>query len=234
MIWSLFGTAMHNILEHGKGDNHIVEERLRTQLDGWTISGAIDLQTIESDGIRISDYKTTGAWSVMNEKSDWVKQLNIYAWLVETVKKIPVLSVEIVALVRDWSRRDSEVKEGYPNAPMVVLPMPLWPYNEREEFVRQKIHEHAEAYFALESGGDLPFCTPEDMWEKPSVWAIKKEGNVRAKSLCYSESEAKEMLEGLGKGYVIEHRPGERTRCKHYCQVSQFCRQWAEYQGREA
>ena len=24
MVWSLFGSAVHNILEHGKGDNHIV------------------------------------------------------------------------------------------------------------------------------------------------------------------------------------------------------------------
>ena len=41
MIWSLFGSAMHGVLEHGKDDNHIVEQRLHAELDGWKISGAV-------------------------------------------------------------------------------------------------------------------------------------------------------------------------------------------------
>jgi hypothetical protein len=234
MVWSLFGTAVHNILEHGKSDNHVIEERLFAEIDGWTISGAIDLQTVEEKCIHVSDYKTTGAWSVMNEKADWVSQLNIYAWLVEKVKNVPVGNLEIVAIIRDWSRRDSEIKEGYPKAPIVCLPIPLWSFEDRENFIRNKLHQHAEAHFATETNGALPECTPDDMWEKPSVWAIKKDGNMRAKVLCYSEEEAQEKLKELGKGYIIEHRQGERTRCKNYCQVSQFCQQWAEYNGREA
>ena len=83
MVWALFGSAVHGILEHGKGDNHIVEERLHIEVDGWKLSGAIDLQEVEEDGIVIKDYKVTGAWAVMNEKQDWHDQLNIYAWLVE-------------------------------------------------------------------------------------------------------------------------------------------------------
>ena len=72
MVWSLFGSAVHNILEHGKDDHHIVEERIHLEFDGWKISGAIDLQEVEPNGtISISDYKVTGAWAVMNEKEDW-------------------------------------------------------------------------------------------------------------------------------------------------------------------
>ena len=101
MIWSIFGTAIHGVLEHGKDENHLVEERLHAELDGWSISGAIDLQIVNEDGtITINDYKTTGAWSVMNEKLDWEYQLNIYAWLVETVKQVPVKKLEIVAIIR--------------------------------------------------------------------------------------------------------------------------------------
>ena len=105
-IWAIFGTAIHAVLEHGKGDNQIVEQRLHANIDGYDISGAIDLQEVQPDGIAISDYKTTGAWAVMNEKKDWEEQLNIYAWLVEKVKKTPVTSLTIVAIIRDWSRRD--------------------------------------------------------------------------------------------------------------------------------
>ena len=81
-IFSLFGTAMHTILEHGKTDNSIVEQRIHVNVDGWDISGAIDLQEPNENGMSIKDYKTTGAWAVMHEKIEWEQQLNIYAYLV--------------------------------------------------------------------------------------------------------------------------------------------------------
>ena len=28
MIWSIFGSAVHKVLEHGKDENHIVEQRI--------------------------------------------------------------------------------------------------------------------------------------------------------------------------------------------------------------
>ena len=83
MVWSLFGSAVHNILEHGKDDNHIVEQRLFTTFEGWSISGAIDLQKIIDGKILIADYKVTSAWAVQQEKQEWINQLNLYAWLVE-------------------------------------------------------------------------------------------------------------------------------------------------------
>ena len=86
MVWSLFGSAVHNILQHGKDEHHIVEQRLFADIEGWTISGAIDLQIVEEDGVVISDYKVTSSWAVMNEKAEWVEQLNSYAWLVEKCK----------------------------------------------------------------------------------------------------------------------------------------------------
>ena len=79
-VWSLFGSAVHNILEHGKDEHHVVEERLFTTFESWRISGAIDLQTFQPDGsVVISDYKVTSAWAVQQEKTEWVDQLNMYA-----------------------------------------------------------------------------------------------------------------------------------------------------------
>ena len=34
MVWSIFGSAVHNILEHGKDANHLIEERLHIEHDG--------------------------------------------------------------------------------------------------------------------------------------------------------------------------------------------------------
>ena len=226
MVWALFGTAIHGVLEHGQGDNHIVEERLHTEIDGWTISGAIDLQTIKENSIGISDYKTTGVWAVMNDKKDWEYQLNIYAWLVQRVKKLPVDSLEIVAIIRDWKRWESEVKKDYPDAPIKTIQIPIWTEEQQEQFVRDRVHLHAEAMFQAQTGGSLPECSRDDMWEKPTVWAVKKPGAARAKSLHYTESEA---VKAAGEDLEIELRPGERTRCANYCNVRDFCSQWAAF-----
>jgi hypothetical protein len=225
MVWSLFGTAVHNILQHGKDSNHIVEERLHISFDGWNISGAIDLQEFEENGIYISDYKTVSAWAAQNVKPDWTHQLNIYAHLVEKVKKIPVTGLSIVAIIRDWSAREAQ-KETYPQAPIVTIPIKLWSPEEREAFIQARLTAHSLAMFEADTDGTLPECSPEEMWEKPSTWAIKKEGGVRAKSVHSTKEEAEV---NLTKGYFIEHRPGERTRCKSYCQVSKFCSQHQTY-----
>ena len=229
MIWSIFGTAVHNILEQGKDENHIVEQRLHAELDGWHISGAIDLQITREDGIEINDYKTVGVWSVMNEKIEWEQQLNVYAWLVETVKKMPVTELKIIAIIRDWNRRDAQSRPGYPEAQVATIPVQLWPYEQRESVIRDRIHLHSEALFASETGEELPDCSPEDCWEKPTTYAIKKDGAMRAKSVHTSLSEAEVALEKSGKGYALEVREGDRTRCASFCPVAQFCTQYQSY-----
>lgn len=229
MVWSIFGSAVHNFLEHGKDDNHLVEERLHIQHDGWHISGAVDLQIINSDGVDVRDYKTTSVWAVMNEKIDWELQLNVYAWLVEKVKNVPVTSLGIVAILRDWKAREKQQKEGYPESPIKEVPIRLWTMAEREAYVSERISAHSSCEFELETDGNLPDCTPTEMWEKPAVWAVRKTGNVRAKSLHDSEESALLALEELGKGYEIEFRAGERTRCESYCLVNTYCQQYRDY-----
>lgn len=232
MVWSLFGTALHNILQHGKDDNHIVEERLFSELDGWKISGAIDLQELEDGGIIISDYKCTSVWSVMSDKLDWQRQLNCYAWLVENSKSIAVKSLQIVAILRDWSAREADNKDDYPPAPIVVVNVPLWPMDVREEYIKRRIHAHNDALFAAEAGTAMAYCTPEECWEKPTSYAIKKKGNKRATLVFKDLEEAERQVNQLGEAYMIEVRPGERTRCERFCTVAPWCEQYNEYKQR--
>jgi hypothetical protein len=228
MVWSIVGSAMHNFLEHGKDENHVVEQRIHTEFDGWHITGAVDLQEVESDGIHVKDYKFTSVWAAMNEKPDWEAQLNIYAWLIEKAKKVPVKSVTIVAMLRDWSRRDRE-KEGYPKAPIMEIPTTLWSMEKREAYISERISLHSACEFAIETEADLPDCTPEEMWEKPTTYAIKKKGNVRAFKVYETLEHAQEAIEKMEKVYEIEVRPGERTRCANFCPVSQYCQQYRDY-----
>jgi len=230
MVWSLFGSAVHNILEHGKDANHLIEERLHAELDGWKISGAIDLQIVSESGISIRDYKTTSVWAVMNEKAEWEQQLNIYAWLVEKVKGVVVVDVGIVAIIRDWNRRDAAKREGYPEAPVKELPIRLWTHEEQERFIQERIAKHSACEFSLETETELPGCTPEEMWEKPTTWAVKKIGGVRAKSVHYTLEDA---LANFSNGYEVEVRHGERSRCANFCSVNHRCAQWRDYQNKE-
>jgi len=230
MVWSIFGTAIHGVLEHGRDKNHLVEERLHTEVDGWSISGAIDLQIVNEDGtITVNDYKTVGAWSVMNEKIDWELQLNIYAWLVRKVKEADVSGLEIVAIIRDWSRRDAAVKASYPDAPVKVIPIRLWSYEEQQDFVEGRVSMHSNALFDMETGDELPHCTPSEMWEKQTTYAVKKIGGVKARNVFNTDEEAQAKLAEYGKEYEIEVRPGERTRCENFCSVSRWCNQHQDY-----
>ena len=82
-LWSVLGTAVHNMFEdHASGD-YLSEERLFTEVNGWKVSGAIDIQKAEKDGsVTILDYKCTSVWSVIFGKDSWQQQLNFYAYLV--------------------------------------------------------------------------------------------------------------------------------------------------------
>lgn len=234
MVWQLFGSAIHKVLEHGKAADHVVEERLFREIDGWVISGAIDLQIMRPEGVLIRDYKTTSAWAVLNEKIEWEQQLNIYAWLVETVKQQPVTDLSIIAIIRDWSRREAAAREEYPQAPVKEIPIRSWTHEDRENFILHRIAQHSACELAIETEDELPDCSPEDMWERPTTWAVKKKGGVRAKSLHTTEAHARVALEKAGSGYEIEVRKGERVRCASFCLVNQFCAQWRRYQEEQS
>ena len=57
MIWPLFGTAVHHILESADDPKNVqVEERLYVDVANWTISGALDHQEVLEDGtVQITD-----------------------------------------------------------------------------------------------------------------------------------------------------------------------------------
>ena len=87
-VWSLVGSAIHNFLEHGKDDDHIIEQRLHAEVDGWLMSGAVDLQIVNPDGVDVRDYKFTSVWAAMNEKPEWESQLNsLEQYLAKSTRK---------------------------------------------------------------------------------------------------------------------------------------------------
>ena len=225
LMWSMLGSALHVVMERGQTENHITEERLFADVDGVTISGAIDLQEEKDGGVIITDYKFTSAWAVMNEKPEWEQQLNVYKWLVETVKRRRVDGLRICALIRDFNRHEN--REGYPAAPIQMVSIPMWDTVKAETYVRERLEMHRNAKVAQDFGEPLPHCSPEERWQSETTYAVKREGRKTAIRVFKTIDEAIKLAE-KEKGYV-ETRPGESKRCTgNYCGVADWCEQ---YQG---
>ena len=133
MVFALFGTAVHHILESADDpENVVVEERLYAKVLDWILSGALDHQEVLPDGtVQITDYKVTSAWSVILGKKEWERQQNCYAWLIENSEDGKnrfrrVSNIRICAILRDWQRRKAEFDKDYPQSPIVVIDLPLW------------------------------------------------------------------------------------------------------------
>ena len=224
MLWPLLGSALHVVMERGATPGWISEERLFTEVDGVTISGQIDLQEETPDGLILHDYKFTSVWAVMNDKVEWEEQLNLYGWLVQTVKKQKVAGLKICALLRDWSRHET-AKPGYPQAQIHVLEIPLWDYDTATKFVAERLDHHRESKVAHSWGDELPECSPQERWQSETTYAVKREGRKTAIRVFKTLEEATQLAE-KEKGYV-ETRPGEPKRCTgNFCSVAQFCDQF--------
>lgn len=233
-IPALFGTAVHKIVEKGAKDleNHVVEERMFATINGWKVSGAVDLQIQNDDGTwAINDYKITSVFSVMSHKPEWEQQLNCYAYLAYKTHGRVVSSLKIIAILRDWQRKQAELKPDYPQSQVCVVDVTLWPLMEQEAYITNRVIQHQEAKKGVDNGKSPPYCEDKERWLRGEAWALMKEGRKSAVKLYDNKEDADKAAESSG-GHYVEHRPGDPIRCSgNYCLVSGWCRQWQEELG---
>jgi hypothetical protein len=175
----------------------------------------------------LSDYKFTSVWTVIyGLKPEWKAQMNCYKPFYEAAT-FPVNEMKIYVLGRDWKRTDMLHNNNYPKHEISTLNVPVWNANEIETYMqaRVRIHQNCEDI----EDNKLPFCTPEERWEKKTTWAVIKEGRKRAERVLDSEQKAIEYINiAQDKKLAIIKRPGESTRCEHYCVCKEFCNQYQE------
>lgn len=217
-IWSLLGQAVHSIIERAAEPGDMSETRLFAEAEGWKLSGQFDLLT---EG-RLIDFKTTSVWTVIdaiqNGKKVWDAQLNVLDWLCRK-NNIEVEKLQIIAIIRDWSKNQARRSSDYPQNQVYTFDIPRWTPEQQDEYVSDRLRAHQSAR------NDLPLCTPEDRWEKPSKWAVMKKGRKSAIRLLDTETEAHEYGKRYVDGYTLEFRPGDAVRCSSYCAVADFCTQ---------
>lgn len=219
-IWSLLGQSIHTILERATDVTQAQREnRLFTEVLGWTVSGAYD----RFIGAKMQDYKVTSTYSVRDEgKQEWEWQINLLAALARRNGMV-VEEGEVVAILRDWSRANAMRDSEYPQQAVLPVRIPIWTPEQAEAFLHARVALHQQAE---NTGNPMP-CTDEERWFSGEKFAVMKKGGKRAVKLHPTREEAEAHAKNSGTGFHVEHRVGEYKRCSTYCAASEFCPQWA-------
>lgn len=221
-LYRLYGQLVHSLLERAN-ENDLSEKRyfhtFKVNGKDYRVSAQMDTLTLSTGTLR--DYKFTTSWGFKKNKapkSDWIAQLNVQRELMLLNGEDRVKSLEIIGLLRDWQLRSAKYEVDYPLSPVAIQPIPLWSREQTTAFIKMRIAAHVDA------SRELPECSPEEIWQKETQWAVIKKGQKRAINGGVQLSlEAAEKVQQNNPGTFIEHRPGERTRCNDYCAVSEFC-----------
>lgn len=229
-LWAIFGSAVHQILENAKEtDDQIKENKLFVDMgDGYTLSGIFDLYD-DATGT-VTDYKTTSCWKVIfGETEDWRLQTLTYCWMLRKTG-FDAHRGEIVALIKDHSKREAAKRDDYPKHPVVKYE---WDFTDDDfAFIEDRLQKWFGAVRIQEGRPDdeLTPCKPNHRWHKDDKWAVMRKGQKRAVKLFDNCGDAEKFAEWLkdqpsnkGKALYIEFRQGEDTKCKSYCSVADFC-----------
>lgn len=220
-VFALTGQILHGILERAD-DEAITEKRLFIERHGWIISGSFDRLLVEG-GI-VSDYKMSSTYALKDGvKPLWRCQLNVYALMIREVMKIEVNRLQVVTVYRDFQKSKAKhAPDSYPQSPVGVFDVPVWTTEQTEAYITERLMAHGHAQH------ELPECTDEERWARPSVYALWKEGNVKATKLFQTSLEAsKAWDEAKAKNpkheYRIEQMPEQNVRCDDYCSAADYC-----------
>lgn len=226
-LWSTYGQLIHHLLERSNIDKGVItERRLDMTIDGVILSGAMDSYE-ETDGI-LTDWKFVTSYKFKGQEvpEEWEIQQNLYAELLRA-NGHKITSLRIIGLLRDHSKLEAKRDPAYPQFPIVVRKVPMWPVEKVQAFLKGRIAEFKRAKEAL------PECTPVERWAKPHVYAVTKIGAKRSSANFADKAEAEGFAKTKGSDYSVIERPGENTRCEHYCSVAPFCEQFKKLKGGE-
>lgn len=235
-IFSLLGQSVHHILERSKLKVDLAERRLFYKDDkitnGWTLSGQFDLLSRQGD---LTDFKVTSAWAALKAltdgKDEWENQLNVLDFLCRKnqktltryKKEVKVKSLNIMAILRDWSKLKVMQSDNYPRKQVVMIPIRRWSEEEQENYVQARIKLHQDA----EKTDNLPLCTAKERWRKEDSYALMLDNRKTARRVLPTRQDMDKYMKDNkyveGQGCKVVFRAGEDVRCQHYCSVNQFC-----------
>lgn len=226
MVWLLFGTAVHGVLEqHQETGTQFKEERIKVPFEEYVLSGKFDLYDAETKVV--TDYKTASVWKIIfGDFSDWRRQTLIYCYMLRRIG-FDAQGGEIVAFLKDHSKRDAKVKSGYPKFPVHTVKFRFTDadFAECEDWLRARFAEIRAAEKLADD--DLPVCTPDERFNSGDKYAVMKKGRKTALRVLDTLEAAEQWRTDNGGDY-IETRRGEDKKCADYCSACEFCNYYQE------
>ena len=223
-VWTMLGTANHYVLEQiakRNPERYITECRYYVDIDGVKLGGQIDLFDRETE--TLWDYKVSSVYKAMSDdKLEWTKQANVNKLLCEH-NGIHPKKLAILLVMKDWKRKEAEFKADYPKCAVQEIQLPIWHEAETMAYIKSRINLHNLARM-INNDDEIPVCTEEERWSKPTTWAVLKEkGAKRAVNGGLYELESEAIAHAKSIGGAIERREGSNPRCENYCQVRKWC-----------
>jgi len=222
-LWALYGSLAHLVVEKfGKSSGEHAEKTVIADIFGWKVSATLDYVL---EGEKLIDYKFTSVWSTAEGvKPEWEAQLNVGLYLSrncndEKMREIGknIHKLEICALFRDWSPRNSD---EFPNK-IQPLAVSVWSNEKAKAYVEGRVKLHQAA-----SNTDVipPICSDQERWMSDFAIMSKKKKNAM-KAKIKTREEAEQLLTELGGDYIREAKP---KRCADYCSYGKqgFCPYW--------
>ena len=226
MVWLLFGTAVHGILEkHQELGHELKEERIKVPIGDYILSGQFDLYNDETK--IVTDYKTASVWKIIfGDFEDWRRQTLIYCLMLRKIG-FDAQGGQIVAFLKDHSKRDAKIKSDYPQFPVQVVKFDFTDddFKECEEWLMARFEEIAAAEKLPDD--ELPICTPDERFNSGDKFAVMKKGRKTALRVLDTMEEAEQWKAENG-GDEIVIRPGEDKKCLDYCAACEFCSYYKE------
>jgi len=227
LLISFDGTALHNQVENTltNEDGVVVEERYFATINvpdspskkKFVVSGKIDLY--DETTRTLWDHKKSKMYKFINtDMKDFEQQLNVNRWLMHQ-NGVEVEYIKIAGFPRDFDMNGSERNRNYPEIAFVPCHIPLWCFEDVEEFIRNSILEKEHAL-----RGRTRSCTQKERWQKDSVYRIVKPGATKSTKNCNSHEEALQYVKdnNIVEAEILEKK-GEAIRCDKYCKYRQFC-----------
>lgn len=208
-----------NPIHVGKDDIPVyMEKRSFKKISNYTVSGKFDFV---ADG-KVQDFKSTSVYGYMNQtnadKYRW--QGSIYRWLNQDI--ITKDDMVIHYIFTDWSKTESLKNINYPKARVLSQKYDLFSLSETEQFISNKLALYDE--YKTKDEKDIPLCTDEELWRKPTVWKYFKNPNSTRSTKNFDnpmEAHALKQTNGCG---VVKEVKGQVSACK-YCPAFLLCSQ---------
>ena len=256
LLPSRMGTAIHTAIEHAWSNTDKVKQALKTLgypdkvinnikvnpeepidcipvymekrsekfINGYYITGKFDFVL---DGV-LEDFKTTGVmtWIKQSNTDKYILQGSIYRWLNPDIIKEDYMYIRYI--FTDWSSIKAKQDSNYPQARAISQKYELLSLQETEQYIHSRLSAITQCLTSNEF--DIPPCTPDELWQRPTVYKYYKNPAKKVRSSGNFDNYYEAYQKFLSDGSIgeIVTFPGEVVFCK-YCNGISICNQAKQY-----